>query len=94
MLTITSGFSSNTNIGTYKVEDEKAKLTIEEMNAYVVPGGKWRHDQTNTSPSYDMYKDIDEVMAQRRGSEFAEKWSRGLPFGLQLAGGVVVGAKL
>lgn len=31
-----SGFSSNTNIGTYKVEDEKAKLTIEEMNAYVM----------------------------------------------------------
>lgn len=28
-----SGFSTNTNISTYKVEDEKKKLTIEEMNA-------------------------------------------------------------
>jgi salicylate hydroxylase len=27
------GFSSNTNFKGYKVEDEKAKLTIEEMNA-------------------------------------------------------------
>lgn len=27
------GFSNNKNITTYKVEDEKAKLTIEEMNA-------------------------------------------------------------
>lgn len=27
------GFSSNTNIPTYKVEDEAKKLTIEEMNA-------------------------------------------------------------
>lgn len=27
------GFSSNTDISTYKVEDEKQKLTIEEMNA-------------------------------------------------------------
>ncbi|KAH7051157.1 salicylate hydroxylase [Macrophomina phaseolina] len=68
------GFSSNTNIGTYKVEDEKKKLTIEEMNAY------------------DMYKDIEEVLAQRRGTTFNEKWAKGLPFGLQLAGGVVVGA--
>lgn len=67
------GFSSNTNIGTYKVEDEKKKLTIEEMNAY------------------DMYKDIEEVIAQRRGNPFTEKWTKGLPFGLQLAGGVVVG---
>jgi salicylate hydroxylase len=27
------GFSQNKNISTYKVEDEKKKLTIEEMNA-------------------------------------------------------------
>ncbi|CCF46443.1 salicylate hydroxylase [Colletotrichum higginsianum] len=27
------GFSNNTNTSTYKVADEKAKLTIEEMNA-------------------------------------------------------------
>lgn len=29
-----AGFSENTNIPTYKVEDERNKLTIEEMNAY------------------------------------------------------------
>lgn len=29
-----SGFSSNTNIKGYKVEDESKKLTIEEMNGY------------------------------------------------------------
>ncbi|GME26523.1 salicylate hydroxylase [Neofusicoccum parvum] len=68
------GFSSNTNIGTYKVEDEKAKLTIEEMNAY------------------DMYKDIDEAIARKKGSPYTDKWVKGLPFGLQLSGGVVVGA--
>lgn len=38
-----------------------------------------------------MYKDIEEVIAQRRGNPFTEKWTKGLPFGLQLAGGVVVG---
>jgi hypothetical protein len=27
------GFSANKNIATYKVEDEKKKLTVEEMNA-------------------------------------------------------------
>lgn len=32
-----AGFSANKDIATYKVEDEKAKLTIEEMNAYVCP---------------------------------------------------------
>lgn len=29
------GFSSNTNVKGYSVEDEKKKLTIEEMNGYV-----------------------------------------------------------
>jgi hypothetical protein len=32
-LTFCPGFSSNTDTATYKVEDEKKKLTIEEMNA-------------------------------------------------------------
>jgi salicylate hydroxylase len=67
------GFSSNTNIPKYKVEDEKKKLTIEEMNAY------------------DMYKDIEEVIAQKRGIPFMEKFMRGLPIGLKLSNGVTVG---
>lgn len=66
------GFSSNTSIGTYKVEDEKIKLTVEEMNAY------------------DMYKDIDEAFAIRDGREYTDNYTKGLPFGLKLADGVIV----
>ncbi|EXJ55323.1 salicylate hydroxylase [Cladophialophora yegresii CBS 114405] len=67
------GFSNNTSIATYKVEDEKAKLTIEEMNAY------------------DMYKDIEQKLAARRGEAFNEKFLNGLPIGLELPNGVVIG---
>lgn len=42
------GFSSNTNIGTYKVEDEKKKLTIEEMNACVLSNAGLYRSNTNT----------------------------------------------
>ncbi|KIW97221.1 uncharacterized protein Z519_02613 [Cladophialophora bantiana CBS 173.52] len=69
------GFSVNKNISTYRVEDEKEILTIEEMNAY------------------DMYKDIEEILAQRRGLPFEEKFIRGLPIGLELPNGVVIGAQ-
>lgn len=55
------------------MEDEKKKLTIEEMNAY------------------DMYKDVDEALAKRRGSVFGEKFRHGLPLGLKLPNGVVIG---
>ncbi|TLD08307.1 uncharacterized protein PgNI_07153 [Pyricularia grisea] len=64
----------NERIATYKVEDEKKKLTIEEMNAY------------------DMYKDIEEVFAKRRQTEFVPKFIRGLPVGLKLPSGIVIGA--
>ncbi|ATY64871.1 Fungal specific transcription factor [Cordyceps militaris] len=67
------GFSDNKGCGTYKVEDEKKKLTVEEMNAY------------------DMYKDVEEVLAKRRGTVFGERFCRGLPLGLKLPNGVVVG---
>ncbi|GLB02317.1 hypothetical protein AtubIFM57258_003662 [Aspergillus tubingensis] len=67
------GFSSNTDTATYKVEDEKKKLTIEEMNAY------------------DMHRDIEEVVAMRRGLPHTDKFIRGLPVGLKLGNGVVVG---
>ncbi|GKZ25770.1 hypothetical protein AbraCBS73388_001581 [Aspergillus brasiliensis] len=62
------GFSSNTDIATYKVEDEKKKLTIEEMNG-----------------------DIEEVIATRRGLPYTGKFIRGLPVGLKLGNGTVVG---
>ncbi|EOO01029.1 putative salicylate hydroxylase protein [Phaeoacremonium minimum UCRPA7] len=67
------GFSSNTNLSTYKVEDEKKKLTIEEMNAY------------------DMYKDIEESLAEKRGVPFTDKFTKGLPIGLKLSNGVTIG---
>lgn len=67
------GFSTNKDCSTYKVEDEKKKLTVEEVNAY------------------DMYKDVDELLAKRRGTVFSEKFSRGLPLGMKLPNGVVVG---
>ncbi|PYI33153.1 putative salicylate hydroxylase [Aspergillus indologenus CBS 114.80] len=67
------GFSSNTNMPKYKVEDEQKKLTIEEMNAY------------------DMYMDIEEVLSQELGSSFDKEFIRGLPVGLKLSNGVVIG---
>ncbi|KAB8239695.1 FAD-dependent oxidoreductase [Aspergillus alliaceus] len=67
------GFSSNTSSSVYKVEDEKKKLTIEEMNAY------------------DMYKDIEEAIARRRGIPFTAPFTQGLPLGLKLSNGVTVG---
>lgn len=67
------GFSSNTNIPNYKVEDEANKLTIEEMNGY------------------DMYKDIDQTFAERRGVPYTDKYIRGLPIGLKLTNGITVG---
>ncbi|KAF6814073.1 salicylate hydroxylase protein [Colletotrichum sojae] len=68
------GFSSNADsCSTYKVEDEKKKLTIEEMNAY------------------DMYKDVEEALAKRDGTPFTQKFTKGLPIGMKLPNGVVIG---
>ncbi|RFU78002.1 salicylate hydroxylase [Trichoderma arundinaceum] len=69
------GFSQNKNMATYKVEDEKKKLTIEEMNAY------------------DMYKDIEQALAEKRGAAFREEYIRGLPVGLELPSGIIIGQK-
>ena len=66
------GFSSNTSMAGYKVEDETNKLTIEEMNGY------------------DMYKDIDQALIERRGQIYTGKHIRGLPFGLKLSNGTTV----
>ncbi|CAK7221146.1 hypothetical protein SEUCBS140593_004471 [Sporothrix eucalyptigena] len=67
------GFSANKSTATYKVEDEKRVLTIEEMNAY------------------DMYKDIEEQLAAQRGELFTANFIKGLPIGLELPSGAVVG---
>ncbi|QPG94033.1 hypothetical protein C2857_004225 [Epichloe festucae Fl1] len=68
------GFSVNKSTATYKVEDPKKVLTIEEMN------------------TYDMYKDIEEHLAKERGVTYTDKFINGLPIGLELPNGVVVGA--
>lgn len=84
-----AGFSENTNIPTYKVEDERNKLTIEEMNAYV-----YKHPRCgfSTDPSsYDMHEDIREQFAKRRGQVLDSKFIKGLPVGLHLPNGVVIG---
>ncbi|KAL2061586.1 hypothetical protein VTL71DRAFT_6963 [Oculimacula yallundae] len=67
------GFSANKNVATYKVEDEKAKLTIEEMNAYDIP------------------MDVAERLAVMRGEVFSARFIKGLPIGLELPNGLVVG---
>ncbi|KFA61646.1 hypothetical protein S40285_09407 [Stachybotrys chlorohalonatus IBT 40285] len=68
------GFSHNKNIATYKVEDSKKVLTIEEMNAY------------------DMYKDIEEKLAAKRGQQYLDSFVGGLPVGLELPSGPVIKA--
>lgn len=71
-LTLFLGFSSNTTMSNYKVEDEQRKLTIEEMNGY------------------DMYKDVEQALAEKKGEPYNDKYIRGLPFGLQLANGITI----
>lgn len=68
------GFSSNTNMPKYRVENETNKLTIEEMNAY------------------DMHKDVEEKLAKKRNTPFTDQFINGLPIGLKLSNGVMVGA--
>ncbi|KAJ5811280.1 hypothetical protein N7474_007581 [Penicillium riverlandense] len=68
------GFSFNKDIPTYKVEDTKKVLTIEEMNAY------------------DMYKDVEEKLAAKLGSPYTDKYICGLPIGLELPNGIIIGA--
>lgn len=45
-------------------------------------------DQTR----YDMYKDVEEQLASKRGEMFTGKFLKGLPIGLELPNGVTVGA--
>ncbi|KAJ5894869.1 hypothetical protein N7495_006560 [Penicillium taxi] len=68
------GFSENKNIPTYKVEDPKKVLTIEEMNAY------------------DMYRDVEEKLAAKRGNQYNAQFLCGLPIGLKLPSGIIIGA--
>jgi len=42
--------------------------------------------------TYDMYKDIEEKLATKSGLQYQEKYISGLPIGLELPNGVIVGA--
>ncbi|KAL2681396.1 hypothetical protein Neosp_009007 [[Neocosmospora] mangrovei] len=68
------GFSVNKDCPTYKVENQKEVLTIEEMNAY------------------DMYKDVEEKLAKKRGEKYLGKFLCGLPLGMELPNGVIIGS--
>jgi salicylate hydroxylase len=90
------GFSFNKNIPTYKVEDTKKVLTIEEMNAYGFPPSvsdtSLLPSSADTGARYDMYKDIEQALAEHRGQSYTDKFIHGLPIGLELPNGVVIGA--
>ena len=45
-----------------------------------------------TCPSYDMYRDIEEKMAEGKNVKYADRYICGLPVGLQLPNGVIIGA--
>lgn len=40
---------------------------------------------------YDMYKDIDEKLATKRGQPYEDKFVCGLPIGLELPNGITIG---
>jgi salicylate hydroxylase len=39
-----------------------------------------------------MYRDIEEKLAAKRGDQFAGKYICGLPIGLELPSGIIIGA--
>jgi hypothetical protein len=47
---------------------------------------------TDNCPSYDMYRDIEEKLAEGKNVKYADRYICGLPVGLQLPNGVVIGA--
>lgn len=40
---------------------------------------------------YDMYKDIEEILAEQRHTSYTDKYIKGLPVGLKMSNGVTVG---
>lgn len=41
---------------------------------------------------YDMYRDIEEKLAAKRGSQYTGQYICGLPMGLELPSGIIIGA--
>lgn len=44
---------------------------------------------TNMIFRYDMYEDVKEQIARRRGTAYTEEFVKGLPIGLELPSGVI-----
>ena len=40
---------------------------------------------------YDMYKDIEQALAEMQGRTYTDKYLKGLPFGLKLSNGIIIG---
>ncbi|KAI6281932.1 hypothetical protein MCOR27_000975 [Pyricularia oryzae] len=84
-----------------------AAKAASNINERIVPGAGFSSN-TNTATykvedetkkltieemnAYDMYKDIEEVFSKRRQTEFVPQFIRGLPVGLKLPSGIVIGA--
>lgn len=60
------GFSSNTGNSHYSVEDEKNKLTIDEMNLYEDALGQKRCISLTSIFRYDMHEHIRQTFQARR----------------------------
>lgn len=43
--------------------------------------------------AYDMYKDIDQAFAERRGQTYTDTYIKGLPVGLKMSNGITVGGE-
>lgn len=41
--------------------------------------------------AYDMYRDVEQALAEIRGQPYTDKFIRGLPIGLTLSNGLTVG---
>lgn len=47
---------------------------------------------TKTNTRYDMYEDVKQVLAQKRGQQYLGRFIKGLPIGLKISDTVTIGA--
>lgn len=50
------------------------------------------HSLLKIASSYDMYRDIEEKLAAKKQAPYTGKFLCGLPIGLELPNGIVIGA--
>lgn len=48
--------------------------------------------EANRECRYDMYRDVEEKLAARRGDSYTGGFICGLPIGLELPNGIIIGA--